>query len=821
MRITIAVCLMTLFMPAVCLAQKENNIWIFGDSIGMDFNSGVPVECTSSVHYYEGCGTVSDPSGKLLFYGARNYIWDRFHDTMLNGYGILGNNLSSTTQGILILPFIGDPDKYYLFTLTPVERFNTEQMYLRYSVIDMSLNGGKGDVDASRKNVILDSFTTEKMISAIGDGCSLWLISQRWDTAEIHAFRIDASGLSSTPVISGFPSARYTKGTFGFLSGGMAISPDFRTLSTTSFPHAASIELFDFDRTTGMCSNRRQITGAGAYWNIFSPDGSKLYSSKGGWISQYDLSLLPSLAAVIASETVINKPAFTYGGMRLGPDGQIYVSGRLVSGTDFLVARIRKPDLKGAACDLEDDIGLFKSKTYEIGMNFGLPLLMPVPKDTLRTSHSISLCDVSDSTYTAPAGYRSYQWEDGVTGRSRTFTHSDTLVLMMKGDCEVIYDTLRIFLAVPDKSSFTRDTALCFIAPLLFNAEDGAIDYYWQDGDTSRSKLLTGPGRIWLRRTYPPCRIRTDTFNISALRRDTTEYALDTNACFTGTARLSGRKGYTEYLWNTGDTSASLEVNSAGIYLVTATDRLSCKIRIDTFRLDFIDFDFPLQAIDSLCGDKTIKLNAFVPGAHYLWQDGSTDSIYEARRGGIYTVKVTIGSCSRTKSVNVNQIPFAVSLGNDLTICEELDSVVLRPGIGNVDYRWQNGETGSSFVVRETGHYSVSISKGDCFAQDDIFIRFIKCDRCLAIPNAFSPNNDGINDVFKPLLSCPVTSYELSIYNRWGQEVFHATNPSTAWDGSYEGRPSSSDVFFYLLRISLQDIDKEPRLFKGDINLIR
>src|SRR6266487_6065397 len=96
-------------------AQKEGYIWYFGYNAGLDFNYGSPpkVLTDGQVHAYEGCATISTKFGKLLFYTDGITVWDRTHQAMPNGKGLLGNN--SSTQSGIIVPYPGNANLYFLF----------------------------------------------------------------------------------------------------------------------------------------------------------------------------------------------------------------------------------------------------------------------------------------------------------------------------------------------------------------------------------------------------------------------------------------------------------------------------------------------------------------------------------------------------------------------------------------------------------------------------------------------------------------------------------------------------------------------------------
>src|SRR5690606_25579890 len=157
-------------------AQFEH-IWAFGKTAGgLNFNATPPVPLETHLYGYgEGSASVCDANGQLLFYTEGSLVWDRNHNLMPNGIHLIDisasptaeNTTSSTTQGALIIPFPDDSQKYYIFSLSSFESDKDKDLdtmgRLYYSVVDMSLNSGNGDIVPNQKGVLLDSLLTEKM----------------------------------------------------------------------------------------------------------------------------------------------------------------------------------------------------------------------------------------------------------------------------------------------------------------------------------------------------------------------------------------------------------------------------------------------------------------------------------------------------------------------------------------------------------------------------------------------------------------------------------------------------------------------------------
>ncbi len=154
-----------LLNTTLAFTQEEANTWYFGRNAGIDFSSGNPVALTNGqLNTFEGSSTISDKNGNLLFYSDGATVWNRNHIIMPNGTGLLGN--SSSSQSALIVPNPTISNIYYLFTVDAQEN-NTNGV--NYSIIDMNLDNGDGDI--STKNIPLINSATEKITAVIGQTC--------------------------------------------------------------------------------------------------------------------------------------------------------------------------------------------------------------------------------------------------------------------------------------------------------------------------------------------------------------------------------------------------------------------------------------------------------------------------------------------------------------------------------------------------------------------------------------------------------------------------------------------------------------------------
>ena len=332
-------------------AQHEADNWYFGYNIALTFSSGVPAELPlAPMQALEGCASLSDASGNLLFYSNGVGVWDRDHVLMPNGIGLNGSQTCS--QSALFTPYPGQDSLFYIFT--PPD-FVTDSFC--YSIVDLRLNGGYGDV--TDKNVPLFAPSTEK-VTAIpqANGGGIWVIGHSFPNADFYAYHLTTGGIDPVPVIStaGTPHDGINDNKIGL----MKASPCGDKIAVTVVDDAF-VEVFDFDDATGIVSNAVHLGdfAVGNPWGLyglsFSPDGSRLYVTQEGnpgVLVQYDL-LAGSPAAMVASADTIKvlPGAEKFSDLQMAPDGKIYVS--RISPSNFL-SSINDPNALGAACTFVD-----------------------------------------------------------------------------------------------------------------------------------------------------------------------------------------------------------------------------------------------------------------------------------------------------------------------------------------------------------------------------------------------------------------------------------------------------------------------------------
>jgi gliding motility-associated-like protein len=170
-------------------------------------------------------------------------------------------------------------------------------------------------------------------------------------------------------------------------------------------------------------------------------------------------------------------------------------------------------------------------------------------------------------------------------------------------------------------------------------------------------------------------------------------------------------------------------------------------------------------------------------------------------------------------NVTVAGIP-EVLLGRDTTLCIGEDLTLrVNAGAGN-NIRWQDGSTGSTYKVTGPGIYTVTVSNECGSVTDQIAVSYQPCEPKPHFPTGFTPNGDGHNDIFKPVVRGPMYDYDLRIYNRWGELIFLSKDQKTGWDGRYKGALVENGTYVWMLSYKKM-LGGAVNIVKGEVTAIR
>lgn len=348
-----------LYLSFQVLAQGEANIWYFGSYAGVDFNGGSPVALTNgALSTGEGCASICNRNGNLLFYTDGITVWNRNHAVMTNGVGLLGD--PSTAQSAVIVPKPGAPTHYYIFTVAA----QGNPGGFCYSEVDMTQNGGLGDVIVATKNTQLFTPSAEKCTAVKhANGIDVWVIGHGIYNNTYYAYLVTCNGVGNAVITS----IGQNEGWPGW--GCLQASPNGQKLA--SAVRASGFELLDFDNATGVVSNPINLGNVNDSYGVsFSPDNNVLYGSKinDGTVWQWNLQA-GSPAAIVASIIQVGVAAGTAspyrgGTLQLGPDGKLYFP---AYGTPYLCA-INNPNVVGAGCGFTNNAVNLAGRNAVLGL---------------------------------------------------------------------------------------------------------------------------------------------------------------------------------------------------------------------------------------------------------------------------------------------------------------------------------------------------------------------------------------------------------------------------------------------------------------------
>jgi gliding motility-associated-like protein len=256
------------------------------------------------------------------------------------------------------------------------------------------------------------------------------------------------------------------------------------------------------------------------------------------------------------------------------------------------------------------------------------------------------------------------------------------------------------------------------------------------------------------------------------------------------------------FIWSTGAVTAQISETPwfGTVYMVIATLN-GCYIDT-TFVVDVNPrpvLTISPTPVDLCIGDQAvITVTSDLPGTSFSWNNGMTGSpiTFTPASSSVLGVTGAVNGCEQTDWVAVNVHPYpTVDLGPDSYICDK-ETITLQPAGNYALLTWWDGTTGMQKSIYEPGTYWVTAGLQQCSASDTV--TYLECPS-LVVPNAFTPNGDGLNDEFYPVHKT-LDIKSIHIYNRWGAQIFYTINPTDRWDGTINGKPCPEGVYFYVIR---------------------
>lgn len=307
---------------------------------------------------------------------------------------------------------------------------------------------------------------------------------------------------------------------------------------------------------------------------------------------------------------------------------------------------------------------------------------------------------------------------------------------------------------------------------------------------------------------------------VPVLFTDTLFARIDTSICPQTTLNLVVNGD--SVLWEDGSSTASRAILQEGVYY--ASYKQDCHWKVDTYQVK------RYTGLDSFTlGNDTVfcQFGSFLLAPdlsivdQYVWGNGSHQPTRSVDTSGIYTLQVTKDGCQLTDTIQIGMANLFFDFGAYPKQCAG-DQLILSPllATSGVTFTWQDGTQEPTYEVNETGTYRLTVEKDGCSWTDAVYIEFEPC-YCIAfIPNAFSPNQDGLNDYFMPAFDCGmIRGYILEIYDRWGKCIYASVSAAKGWDGRFQGMLMNTGTYFY--KLQYENLRGELIHRSGDVLLIR
>lgn len=454
-----------------------------------------------------------------------------------------------------------------------------------------------------------------------------------------------------------------------------------------------------------------------------------------------------------------------------------------------------------------------------------------IAPDTLNLGPDFDLCEKNTRILNAGKGYQNYQWQDGSSDSTFLVSKPGIYWVETTDACDNTHrDSVTINPAPPIPFDLGTDLTKCNNDSLTINAPSGFMNYTWSPAynvtATTGSQIIIFPA---IATTYSVIAEKTpgcfayDSINITVKTSPAINLGNDRNFCFGDSIQLDAGNGFNSYMWNTGAVSSQITVNKTGLYIVRANAPNGC-VSIDTMQVLNV-YDNPvidLGADSPVCEQESKKMDAGAGFSKYLWSTGSSAASITTGVAGLYWVMVTDNNnCKGSDTIVITGIlpPPKNFLPKDTSLCS-YSTLTINPRSSYDRYSWNNGSVSKNLIVSVPGLYWLQVTDADgCSGRDSIIINPKQCMEGFFIPSAFTPNKDGKNDFYKPLLLGMVSRYEFSIYNRWGELVFKTTDLQKGWDGRVSGTETDTNVFVW--HCSFQFEGKAPEFKKGTVALIR
>lgn len=775
-----------ILQPHILLAQIENSHWIVrpnrivnpqtfptelnlipparavanGTNMWLDYHTASLSKCDSELVFYCNDGDLRHANHTLLstnYHFNPRYIIDASADS--NIVYLISTGTMSTSSGFNQTTLIYDS--------------NWQLLSSTHSTL-LSLSNHYHEFELIRK--------------PIGEG--YWLIVSNLAQAGFLVYEWQNGQVSQNPIdsINLRPTRTFVPTPWFISTGHIRVSPSGNRLVIQRNDNR-TISFVNFDPIAGRFQAELQLDFSNAgYFNpenaLFSTDGNKFYaatadnlsSPQNKFLLQCDLSTYDSLS-VLNSLRIVYSYSYPSGSawqaanhlITYGNSGELILFRRVIQNSPsrqyFEVDLLLNPNAPASAVIYNEAVHAFSQYSY--------------PQ--------------SPSMYT----YRHYQLPQ-------------------------LYLSDRFKIRAPE-SACPNDTITFRLGDYL-NVHSVQWDYGDGQGRSAvnkriGSKVYTQPGTYTITAYFDYCNQSDSIQHVLVIHGEPEVQSFtDTAFCVGGNLQLSASSLPTNtVLWSNGNTALTSSFNTPGWHWVEISN--PCFSRRDSFLLVIQEPPVSGLALEiNACEGEVLPLVPQGGNYQWEWQNGSTDTL-NVSISGTYLVRMTNACGSFEESVRVHFREVPILNLQDTTLCGGQVYQIDLPTFWEASYLWYDGSEERSRILTEKGNYWVQINNPCGIINDTFDLTFKNCPCDLYLPNAFTPNGDGLNDALKIFTACELSHFQLEVYDRWGRRVFVGNDLSQGWDGFFEGNLLPAGSYPFVVRYTPQGLN--PRLEKGMVQLLR
>ncbi len=567
-------------------SQQEGLVWYFGYGAGLKFINGTPEALTDgSLVTVEGCSTISNSDGYLILYSDGVNVYNRNHQIMQNGSGLMGD--PSATQSGVIVPVPDMPKLYYVFTVGNLD-VGEPMTGFKYSIVNLNLDGGLGGINQNEKNIDLIGAATERVTAVQHHNKNgVWVIAQEWNTNNFYSYLVTSEGLDFGNIVVS-EVGDTTAGNYDNGKGYMKVSSDGKKLAV-AIQGSDKIQLFNFVDSTGVVSDLIVdiVDVPDVYGIEFSKNSHFLYATERYGSSVYQWNIYAgSPQEILDSRVLVGEMSTSKGGaLQMAPDGKIYIARQ---GKKYLSV-INEPSNEGITCDFQEVGVQLDGKLCQEGLPC---FIQSYFNNLLIYSQNYCRFDTVYFSLNDTAFIDSIEWDFGDPA-SGIYNHSSDLfpyhIYSNPGTYNVhattyhidtysmAHKTIDIFdLAKVDVGS---DTTICSGDSIVIYANnDTGYIYKWLDNPSLNKRKLTikDEGLYWVEGTNL-CNTDTDSVYIHVNQLPEVDLGKDTAIKYNSSIILDAGYWNNSYLWQDGSTGQYYSVDSPGSYWVEVADDIGCK----------------------------------------------------------------------------------------------------------------------------------------------------------------------------------------------------------------------------------------------------